>query len=223
MRIQSKLLLSGIAALALLAILGLYLPGLRMLFYACKPLATLAIFALALRLDSDEPRYRRGIVVGLLFGLAGDVLLMLDGETAFMAGLGSFLLGHVAYLHAYRLRAPLLAVAWPFAAYALLAGIVLAWLWPSLPPDLRVPVLVYVVMLAAMAAQAAVAWWRRRDLPSAFAAIGGACFLASDAVLAIDRFAHPFVASQAVLLVLYWIAQTLIARSVQSVHMPVHR
>ena len=206
--------LVGIALLAGCAILGLYLPDGRVLFYAGKPLATMAIIALALRLPSVEPRYRRSILIGLCLSLLGDVLLMLHGETAFMAGLGSFLLGHLAYLHAYRQRALLFAARGPLVAYALLAASVLAWLWPYLPPDLRVPVLVYVAVLAAMAAQAAVVWLRRRDFASACAAVGGACFLASDAVLAIDRFALPFAAAQAILLALYWSAQTLIALSV---------
>ncbi len=216
MTIRLKSWLAGIAALALIAILGLYLPGLRVLFYIGKPLATLAIIAPALRLHTDEPRYRRSGVIGLLFGLAGDVLLMLHGETAFMAGLGSFLVGHIAYLHAYRQRAPLFAAGWPFALYAVLAGLVLAWLWPQLTGELRVLVLVYVAVLATMAAQAAAVWWRRRDLPTACAAIGGACFLASDAILAIDRFALPWVAASALLSGLYWSAQALIALSVRA-------
>lgn len=206
--------LAGIAVLACGAILGLYQPEWRLLFYIGKPLATLAIIALALHVHTDEPRYRRSIVLGLCFGLLGDVLLMLHGEAAFMAGLGSFLLGHIAYLHAYRQREPLFATRWPFALYAVLSAGVLAWLWSYLPTDLRVPVVVYVVVLGAMAAQAATVWWRRRDTATACAAIGGACFLASDAILAIDRFALPFIAAQASLLVLYWLAQTLIALSV---------
>jgi uncharacterized membrane protein YhhN len=211
-----KAALAGIAALASLAILGLYLPDARLLFLLGKPLATLAIIALALRLDAGEPRYRRGILIGLAWGLLGDVLLMSSAEAAFMAGLASFLVGHVAYLYAYRQRVPLFAVAWPFASYAALAGVVLAWLWPSLPAGLRLPVLVYVAVLATMAAQAAAAWWRRRDAPTACAAIGGACFLASDAILAIDRFALPFAAAPALLLGLYWSAQALIALSLRA-------
>lgn len=207
--------LAGIAALALLAILGLYLPGWRALFLACKPLATAAILLLALRLPCALPRYRYAVVAGLSLGLLGDVLLMLPGEVAFMAGLGSFLLGHVAYLQAWRQRAPLFAAAWPFALYGVLACAVFAFLWAHLPVDLRVPVAVYVLALAMMAAQAAATWWRRRDRPSALAAIGGACFLASDAILAVDRFALPFLAAQALLLALYWLAQSSIALSVR--------
>lgn len=97
----------------------------------------------------------------------------------------------------------------------MLAAAVFAFLWAYLPAGLRVPVAVYVFALAMMAAQAAATWWRNRDRSSALAAIGGACFLASDAVLAIDRFALPFFAAPALLLALYWLAQSLIALSVR--------
>ena len=207
--------LAGIAALALLAILGLYLPGWRALFLACKPLATAAILVLALRLPCAQPRYRHAVVAGLALGLLGDVLLILPGERAFMAGLGSFLLGHVAYLQAWRQRARLLAAAWPFVLYGVLACAVFAFLWTHLPAALRVPVAVYVIALAMMAAQAAATWSRNLNRPSAFAAVGGACFLASDAILAVDRFALPFLAAQALLLALYWLAQSSIALSVR--------
>ena len=44
--------------------------------------------------------YRRWIVVGLVFSLAGDILLDWPGDL-FVFGLGAFLLGHLAYLRAY--------------------------------------------------------------------------------------------------------------------------
>ena len=37
-------------------------------------------------------------VVALVFSLAGDVFLMLPNEDLFVPGLGSFLVGHVAYI-----------------------------------------------------------------------------------------------------------------------------
>lgn len=86
-------------------------------------------------------------------------------------------------------------------------------LWPNLPDGLHVPVAVYVVVLAAMAAQAAVAWRRLPVAATAHAALGGAFFVASDATLAIDRFVAPFGAASLVVLATYWIAQTLIALS----------
>ena len=130
-----------------------------------------------------------------------------------MFGLGSFLLAHLAYLWAFagRVRRPL--PLWPALPYAVLALIMLSQLWPAVPAALRAPVVVYVIALSGMAALAAAVWWRRRDRCSAFAAVGALLFVASDGVLAWDRFLQPFDAARAIVLTLYWLAQWHIARS----------
>ncbi|MGH8082446.1 MAG: lysoplasmalogenase [Lysobacter sp.] len=206
--------IGAIALCAALAIAGAY--AISWLHYLFKPLTTLLIAAMVWRHGGDaEPGYRRAIFAGLLLSTCGDVFLMLPGDW-FVFGLGSFLLAHLAYLVGLCGRARLCAAAWPFLAYAVLAAGVLAILWPHLPAALCVPVVVYVVVLATMAAQAAVVW-RRWPVPAtAFAALGGAFFVASDASLAIDRFAAPFGAASALVLATYWIAQTLIGLSVRS-------
>lgn len=200
-----------VASVAALAIVGAYTAP--WLHYLCKPAATLLIAAMVLRLGAAaEPGYRRAIVAGLLLSTAGDVFLMLPGDW-FVFGLASFLCAHVAYLVGLCRRARPFAAAWPFLAYAALAGSVLYVLWPHLPGELRIPVIVYVAVLAAMAAQAAAVWRARADPAGAAAALGGACFVLSDATLAIDRFAAPFAAAQALVLVSYWAAQWWIGRS----------
>ncbi|MGO1000814.1 lysoplasmalogenase [Lysobacter sp. CA196] len=211
--------LAAIALSAVLAIAGSYLSP--WLHYVFKPLTTLLIVAMLLRrggeaeVEEDRgPGYRRAILIGLLLSTLGDVFLMLPGDW-FVFGLGSFLCAHIAYLVALTRRAPWFAALWPYPAYAALAALVLSVLWPHLPGELRVPVIVYVVVLAAMAAQAAAVWRRRATRATALAALGGAFFVASDATLAIDRFAAPFAAASALVLATYWIAQTLIALSVR--------
>ncbi|WP_363796790.1 lysoplasmalogenase [Lysobacter firmicutimachus] len=200
-----------VASVAAAAIVGAY--AAPWLHYLCKPAATLLIAAMVLRLGAAaEPGYRRAIVAGLLLSTAGDVFLMLPGDW-FVFGLASFLCAHVAYLVGLCRRARPFAAAWPFLAYAALAGSVLYVLWPHLPGELRIPVIVYVAVLAAMAAQAAAVWRARADRAGAAAALGGACFVLSDATLAIDRFAAPFAAAQALVLVSYWAAQWWIGRS----------
>lgn len=206
--------LAVVAALAALAIAGAYGLAAPWLHWMCKPLTTLAIVALAWRLPASEPRYRGAVIAGLLLSTAGDVFLMLPGDW-FVFGLGSFLMAHLAYLYALRLRGRWMARIWPFVLYALVAGSVLAWLWPYLPAPLRVPVVAYVAVLAAMAAQAAAVWAVRRSAGTAAAALGGAFFVLSDASLAIDRFAQPFAAAPALVLATYWIAQTGIAMSLR--------
>ncbi len=198
---------------AALAIAGAEISGLTALHYVFKPLTTLLILWVAARAADAEPVYRRAVVIGLLLSLAGDVFLMLPGDW-FAFGLGSFLLAHLAYLSALRRRARWFRPLWPLFAYALIAGAVLAFLWPHVPAGLKAPVAVYVVALAGMAAQAACVWRVRPHRATVLAAFGGACFVLSDAVLAIDRFAGGVPYATAIVLISYWTAQWCIARSV---------
>jgi uncharacterized membrane protein YhhN len=62
-----------------------------------------------------------------------------------------------------------------------------------------------------------VAWGRSWVLPtpgSTFAAAGAALFMASDAILALNRFRRPFRSAQTLIMTSYVAAQALIALSV---------
>ena len=93
--------------------------------------------------------------------------------------------------------------------FAMLAAGVLTLLWPGVPPGLRAPVVAYVLCLAAMAAQTASAWHAGRT--GVVAALGGALFLTSDALLATNRFHTPLPLATLWVLATYWAAQWLIA------------
>lgn len=214
--LRSPLLLAqAVLASALLTILAapwaLDLPALAWVF---KPLTTLLIVIHASGRGRALPNVRRPILLGLVLSLVGDVALLWP-QQGFVPGLVSFLLAHLAYLWAFT-RVHRLAAWWPpFAAYAVVAGGILALLWPGVPPALRVPVVAYVVCLGAMAAQAAVVAWRERGSPqsgrAAWLAVGGALFVASDALLATNRFAAPLPLSGLWILATYWGAQWCIA------------
>lgn len=209
---RSVLWLSAVLVAAVLAISSQML-GLPWLHYLSKPLATLLIAAMVWMTSTPESNYRRWVWIGLMLSALGDIFLMLPGDW-FVHGLLSFLVAHVSYLWAFRQRAPWLARSLPFAGYAALAGAALWALWPGVPAGLRLPVLVYVEALAAMAAQAAAVYLVRRDRASALAALGGASFLLSDALLAWNRFVEPIDAARLWVLTSYWLAQWLIGRSV---------
>ncbi len=201
-----------VAACAALAIVGYYVDGGQLLHWLCKPLTTLLIVAMAWRTPGPAP-YRRCIIIGLLLSTMGDVFLMLPGDY-FVAGLLSFLLAHIGYLIAFRARTPWFARIGPWLAYGLIGLMVVGTLWSAIPNALRLPVLIYVVALAAMAAMAATVWLTRRDHAGLCAAVGGGLFLLSDSIIAIDRFGFAFEWSKALILVSYWTAQYLIARSI---------
>jgi uncharacterized membrane protein YhhN len=188
--------------------------ALPLLAFVFKPLTTLLVIAHAWPRGRELPAVRRAVLAGLGLSLLGDVALLWP-ESGFLAGLLSFLLAHLAYLFAFTRVQPL-ASWWPaFAAYALLAGGILAALWPGVPVSLRAPVAVYVVCLAAMAAQAAVLGWKARGTGAAgrsvLLALGGALFVSSDALLATNRFASAVPWSGLWILSSYWAAQWCIA------------
>lgn len=212
--------IGAIALAAMLAIAAAMSPELRWLHFLFKPLTTLLVAAMVFSSNGGSGRYRLAVLVGLVLSALGDVFLMLppspQGLDWFVFGLASFLFAHVAYLAGFCGRARLFAVAWPFLAYALFGAAVLAVLWPHLPAALRVPVVAYVLVLTAMAAQSAAAWRRLRDRSAAMAALGGGFFVVSDAVLAIDRFVAPFPPAIVVVLASYWCAQALIGWSARA-------
>jgi uncharacterized membrane protein YhhN len=204
--------LTALLVLAALACLvGEYLE-LRPLVYGAKPLATVVVLLIALGAEPPvSVRYRALISAGLVASLAGDVLLMIPGDR-FVAGLASFLVAHLLYIAAFATAAG--GVRNPAAALTIgvIAAAMLAFLWPDLGA-LRVPVTAYIAVIATMGWQAFARWGHSPGAERA--AIGAACFLVSDGALAIARFRGGFAGSTLVVLGTYWLAQWLIARSVQ--------
>lgn len=217
LRAHERWLASALVGCAALAIASapwaLNMPALNFVF---KPLATLCVIANATGRgavagagSADEIALRRWVLAGLWLSLAGDIALLWPKE-GFLPGLVAFLFAHLAYLRAFT-RRQRFAAWWPaFAVYALVAGLVLVRLWPGVPAALQAPVVAYVLCLASMAAQAAVLWQRGEPRGLALA-IGGALFVASDALLATNKFAGPLPLANLWILATYWAAQWCIA------------
>jgi uncharacterized membrane protein YhhN len=196
-------------------------PTYAALLFVFKPLTTLLVIAYAWPRGAESARQRRWIRIGLVLSLVGDVFLLWPKE-GFLPGLVSFLLAHLAYIAAFCVSARLAARPVVFAAYAVVAALILSQLWAGVPGALRAPVLGYVVCLATMAAQAAV-WWRaaigRADERLArAAAVGGLLFMASDSLLAINKFALPLPFASLWILATYWAAQWGLASSLRGSH-----
>jgi uncharacterized membrane protein YhhN len=201
-------------------VLGEYLDNDRIRFTA-KPLASLAfvlvgVFALMDNTSIEE--FEIATLIGLVLGALGDMALM--SEHGFLAGLGSFLLGHLAYVVAVGTYLPprtWLAAAGPYAALPAIVGLAaLAYLWPKLG-KLRVPVIFYVVVIIAMVISA-IALVRsdildmHRNRRELFAA-GAVLFFISDLSVARDKFVAPGFANRVWGLPVYYGAQVLIAWS----------
>ena len=187
--------------------------GRRSAAYVFKPLTMVLVLVLAVQPSvSTSTFYAWMIVAGLLFSLAGDVLLMLPSDR-FAAGLASFLVGHLFYIAAFAS-----GVGFGSAPLALLPFVLgCAALFPLLRPNLgrlQIPVLLYMLVIAVMAWQAVARSLAVGQLGALLASIGAVLFVISDAALAFDRFRRPIPARPALVLGTYFGGQWLIALSI---------
>ena len=180
---------SAFAALAatdsLLAAAG---PAARRVRWLSKPLLMPTLTVGLLGAGTEDAAVRRTLAAQVLCW-GGDVALLGSGRRPFLAGLGSFLAGHVAYTAAFRSLSPAPVLSTRSGRAALAAGAVLA---PTMAtaagrsdPRLAGPVATYGAVLATMvAASAAVPDDRHR----ARILSGTALFLLSDALLGTRTF-----------------------------------
>ena len=182
-------------------------------FYALKPLATLLVIGIALAAPDPAPAYQRWIVAALVLSLLGDVALMFEGDRAFVAGLGSFLLAHGAFAAAFLQGIPAPDPPGWLAVVVVYAAVMMFVLLPR-AGALKVPVLVYCLALAALVFAAAARHAALGDADSRCAVLGALLFMLSDSALGWRRFVGRYRHAQAVILATYWAAIGLIAWSV---------
>lgn len=158
--------------------------------------------ALAIGLIWAAPQRRSPAVLlgalALFLSWVGDVTLRW-----FVVGLIFFLLAHIVYLVLFVSRLTARRMPWWAVAYLVWLGVLLVMLAPH-TGSLLIPVIAYGVVLSAMAAFA--------SRCNRWVAVGGALFVVSDSILAIDRFLPNagIPLADAVIMVTYLAAQTLI-------------
>lgn len=141
--------------------------------------------------------------------LAGDTFLMVEGF--FIPGLVSFLLAHVAYVLLFGQGVRWFARPLALAATLGVGGAMYAFLWQGgLPAELRIPVAVYVTVIALMAAQALGRAGALGDRAARQVALGACLFMLSDSLLATNRFVQPLPLAQVGVLATYFAAQAFI-------------
>ncbi len=178
-----------------------------------KPVASAAFIALALQAGALDSAYGITVIVALVLCMLGDVLLIPeDVGAAFLGGLGSFLLGHVAFGVAFLV----MGVSWPIVGIA--AGIVavpalliLRWLTPHLRGPMRMAVPIYVLAIACMVALSMGAGIPARHwlIPA-----GTICFFLSDIAVARNRFVKQEWMNRLWGLPLYYGATVMLAMTV---------
>jgi uncharacterized membrane protein YhhN len=157
----------------------------RWLEYVCKPATMLALIGVAIAIRPASVAQQRWWLLALALGLCGDVFLMLPRDR-FVAGLGAFLLGHIAYTAGFiaaGARTTALAV-WLLPLVLVLLVVlpgVIQGLIRRGRRGLVAPVLAYAVVISVMGASALASGSR-------LAAAGGLLFVASDGLIAYRRF-----------------------------------
>jgi uncharacterized membrane protein YhhN len=184
--------------------------GRRRVEYVAKPATMVVLIAAALAIDPADDAQRTWFVVALVLSLAGDVFLMVPRDL-FVAGLASFLLGHLAYiagLWSGETSVAGLVVAAGFVAVALpLLGVrILRAVRSGSEPELIAPVALYVAVISAMVVSAGASG-------SPLALGGAVSFYASDALIAWNRFVAQLPWARVAIMVTYHLAQVALVAS----------
>ena len=178
-----------------------------------KPLVLVSLIIAAVVLGASDSTAGRWLLVGLFFGLVGDIALLGDSLARFQAGLGAFLVGHVAFVVCFvelGLHPPWWSSPFGLAALAI-ALVATSRVLPETHrlggPALSAPVGVYMAVIGAMLV---VAWLTGEPLVAA----GATVFVASDAILSVNRFVRPVPHGRLLLMIAYHVGQALIVAGV---------
>jgi len=190
------------------------LSGRRFALVLAKPLTTALLLVVAGPIGS---RLSWLIHAGIVFSLAGDTILLFPTKSAFLVGLGIFLLAHLAYIVGFvgvaggaLFAAPALVAA---AVVLTASAFLLRRLWPGVA-SIRVPLVAYAIALSVMVTTAvAAASAGGPQALSPAAAVGAALFFVGDASLALDHFHARIRYAPLLTLGVYWLGQLGIALS----------
>ena len=158
-------------------------------YFAARPFvkSAMAIF-LALFCLSTPEAILAIMSIGFALSAIGDFFLDLRNDKYFIHGLIAFFLAHVAFVVYLFAHMP------PFVSFtsfewSLVIGLpVIAigfylWIYSSLPKDMKIPVAAYSTIITLMGIAALTS-----QLPSLLLPVGAVLFIASDAILAVERF-----------------------------------
>jgi|GEM_PF-702219 len=165
------------------------------------PIATLFVLAAQYLAGAS----RALCLVALAFSGIGDVLLAIPFANHFIFGLGAFLLAQLTYTVTFARRAHFsLCLAGRAFSILVAAGLLAAQVLPA-AGALSLPVALYILAIVAMALSAAA-----HKGQSSLLFAGALTFMASDALIAINRFLDPVALAGTWIMLTYYLAQALL-------------
>jgi uncharacterized membrane protein YhhN len=199
----------GGAASAFLVLMAMDMAGIGRTVLKAIPVSSLLVLVLR-----DMRGFVRICLGGaLLCSVCGDILLDQPYANGFLFGLVAFLMGHLFYTvlffrHAKRPEGPGKAM---IAGLVIFAGVMI-WLFRGIAPTLYGPVVLYVVVIITMSIGALLVPAENHLL------VGGALlFIASDVVLAVNKFLFVIPSGRVINISLYFIAQFLIIMAARTI------
>ena len=177
----------------------------RTLEFVCKPAAALAFLATAIALDPAANGARTSCCIALGFCVLGDVFLM-QSRDAFVAGLAAFAFAQIFFAASFVLQSPTLArlvigLIVTIPCVVLLARRYLRALVASGQSRMLRPVVVYMTVIAVMVVSAITGG-------SGFGIAGALLFLASDSLIAEQRFVEDRAWQPLAIIITYHLALT---------------
>ena len=192
----------------------------QQLEFICKPLILLSL--IGYYLASVETRSMI-FIRALFFSWAGDVLLLFTtrAEVFFITGLIAFLLSHLLFIQVYRqhrgsnvgkelLGPQKIRYAFPIVLAA--TGLITI-LYNSLG-SLRIPVMIYALVLCVMVLTALFRYGRTNGESFWMVFAGALLFMTSDSLLALNKFLNPIVGGGFIIMLTYISAQYLIVEGI---------
>jgi Predicted membrane protein len=173
------------------------------LFFKAIPMILIIVYAY-FQPAKNRKRFQQILLAGLVFCIIGDVTL-----DHFILGLSAFLIGHLFYLSGFFSQWTFsvwrLVTIVPIGAYAVyMGGELLDALTKSGDGSLKGPVLVYVTAIALMG-------WSAIMSGNSWAIAGALLFMASDSILAWNKFISEVAGSDILIMTTYYAAQFCIA------------
>lgn len=158
------------------------------------------------------------MVLALVFSLMGDVLLLFDHlfSSFFIFGLLSFLVAHLLYCYVFikKWSAKKKSIFWIVAMFLCAYGLILFFILKNSLANLKIPVIIYILGILAMAISA----FGRKNSVSAHSFklvfLGALLFVASDSILALNKFMFPVPWSHFLVMGTYSAAQYLIVKGI---------
>jgi uncharacterized membrane protein YhhN len=198
-----------IAASAFLMFMALDIVGIGRTVLKAIPVSTLLVLVLR-----DLRGFVRICLVGALLGsVCGDILLDLPSTKVFIFGLVAFLVGHLFYtvLFFRHAKRPDGFDKLMIAALVVLAGVMI-WIFRGITPALYGPVVLYILVIITMSIGALLVPAKNRML-----FMGALLFIASDVVLAVNKFLIVIPYGRVINISLYFIAQFIIIMAAMTI------